>query len=455
MEDTIAAISTPGGEGGIAIIRISGPRALAIADAVFVSPAGLPSTFFSHTIHFGRITGANQEQLDEVLLTVMRRPRTYTTEDLIEINCHGGRPVARSILSLCLRQGARLADPGEFTKRAFLNGRIDLTQAEAVMDVISARTDRAHIVAEHALAGHLSRKVESLRQQLLAILAHIEAHIDFPEEDISPATRTELETNLTKIIADLEQLQSTATEGKILRDGISIAIFGRPNVGKSSLMNALLGEERSIVTAVPGTTRDTVEESANIRGIPVRFTDTAGIRKPRGKVEELGVTRSHKALHVSDISIHVFDSSKSLSPADIELSTRYDHKRVIKVLNKIDLPRKLVFPPKLQTSNIVEISAVTGQGIDHLKDRIEHDVLKTSTSATTELEVVVNERHADALRRSINELKSAQQDMLSKASVEVIAQQIRIGLSVIGEIVGKTTTEDLLDSIFSKFCIGK
>ena len=454
MEDTIAAISTPVGQGGIAIIRISGPAALAIADAVFVSAQGLPSTYPSHTIHFGRITDDNQQNLDEVLLSVMRCPRTYTTEDMVEINCHGGMQIVKSVLAQCLRHGARLAEPGEFTKRAFLNGRIDLTQAEAVMDVITAKTERAQAIAEHALEGHLSRKVEKIRQQLIGILAHIEAHIDFPEEDISPATRVELETDTSVVVAAIEKLLTTASEGKILRNGISIAIYGRPNVGKSSLMNALLGEERSIVTSVPGTTRDSIEESANIRGIPVRFTDTAGIRTPRGKVEKYGIDRSHNILQKTDIGIHIIDLSKPLSVADIELLKSCDGKCVILVLNKVDLPRKLILPSELQSTNPVEISALTGQGIEDLKDRVEHTVLKISATALAS-EVVINERHADLLRRSIIELKSALNDMQSNTSVEVVAQQLRIGLAVIGEIVGKTTTEDLLDSIFSKFCIGK
>jgi len=454
MEDSIAAISTPSGAGGIAIIRISGPQTLAIADAVFVSPAGLPSTYPSHTIHWGRITGPDQSTLDEVLLTVMRSPRSYTTEDLVEINCHGGPQIARSILAHCLRHGARLAEPGEFTKRAFLNGRIDLTQAEAVMDVISAKTARAHTVAENALAGHLARQVEKIRLELLDSLAQVEAQIDFPDDDITPASRSELATALTHIITELDKLLATANEGKILRDGISIAIFGRPNVGKSSVMNALLGEERSIVTAIAGTTRDTVEESANIRGIPVRFTDTAGIRKPRGKAEELGILRSHNALNVSDIGIHIIDLSRPLSRADIDLSKRYFGKTVIRVLNKIDLPRKLILNSDLQNSNLIEISAITGEGIEKLKDQIELVAIQTPATASI-LEIAVNERHAHALTRSIKELKLALAELQSNSSIELLAQQIRIGFTIIGEIVGKTTTEDLLDSIFRKFCIGK
>ena len=454
MEDSIAAISTPIGEGGIAIIRISGPQALAIADAIFVSPAGRPSHSPSHTIHWGRVTGPDQSPLDEVLLTVMRGPRSYTTEDLVEINCHGGVHIARSILAHCLGHGARLAEPGEFTKRAFLNGRIDLTQAEAVMDVISAKTARAHTVAENALAGQLARQVEKIRQNLLANLAQVEAQIDFPEEDIPPATLDELATALTDVIAALEKLLATASEGKILRDGISIAIFGRPNVGKSSVMNALLGQERSIVTSIPGTTRDTIEESANIHGIPVRFTDTAGIRKPRGRVEELGISRSHNALESSDIGIHIIDSSRPVSKADLDLLNKYNEKCVIRVLNKIDLTRKFFLPDELKNYSFIEISAITGHGIESLKNRIEEVSIQTPAVAS-DLEIAVNERHANALVRSIKELKLALTELNMNSNVEVLAQQIRIGFSIVGEIVGKTTTEDLLENIFNRFCIGK
>ena len=373
---------------------------------------------------------------------------------MAEINCHGGRQIARSVLAECLRCGARLAEPGEFTKRAFLNGRIDLTQAEAVMDVISAKTDRAHMAAEQALEGSLSRKVEKLRQQLLTILAHLEAQIDFPEEDITPALYGELAAELTRIISSLEKLLATANEGKILREGISVAIVGRPNVGKSSLMNALLGVERSIVTSTPGTTRDTIEESANIRGIPVKFIDTAGIRKARGKAEEIGIKKSHNAFITSDLCIHVFDISRPFSKTDFGLLKRFDKKNVIRVLNKCDLPHQLIFPTNMQQIDAVKISTRTGDGISILKDLIEK-ISFNNSQISFEFEVLINERHSEALERAIKELKPALTDMNKSVGIEVISQQIRIGLSVIGEIVGKTTTEDLLKTIFSKFCIGK
>src|SRR5271154_3764049 len=274
MDDTIAAISTPIGEGGIAIIRVSGPCAFDVAERIFHARRGRVSEFPTHTLHFGTI-GTNGHCIDQVMLAVMRAPRTYTKEDTVEINCHGGVLTARKVLALCLQSGARLAEPGEFTKRAFLNGRLDLTQAEAVMDLIRAKSDRAHTAAIHELEGHLSKKIDEAREKLIAILAHIEAHIDFPEEDIAPETKETLLRDTEAVSGFICSLLATAREGKILRHGISVAIVGRPNVGKSSLMNALIGSDRSIVTAVPGTTRDTIEENASISGIPFRLTHTA------------------------------------------------------------------------------------------------------------------------------------------------------------------------------------
>ena len=316
MEDTIAAISTPLGAGGIAIVRLSGPRALAVADALFCATRGRPSEFATHTVHHGTIRH-DGDLLDEVLLTVMRAPHSYTTEDVVEISCHGGHLTARCILARCLEQGARLAEPGEFTRRAFLNGRIDLTQAEAVMDLIRAKTGRAHLAAANALEGHLARRIEELRDRLISVLAQAEAHIDFPDEDITPDTREKLLAELEAVGEQIKRLLATAHEGRVLREGISVAIIGRPNVGKSSLMNALLGQDRCIVTPVPGTTRDVLEEIANIRGIPVRLTDTAGIRKARGHVEAIGVGRARKTLDSSDLILHVLDISRPFSKTGV------------------------------------------------------------------------------------------------------------------------------------------
>ena len=451
IEDTIAAISTPIGEGGIAIIRLSGPSALRIADSLFNTSRGKPSEFSSHTIHFGTM-GANGDLIDQVMLTVMRAPRTYTAEDVVEINCHGGLLTARKILASCLQNGARLAVPGEFTKRAFLNGRIDLTQAEAVMDLISAKSDRAQTAAAHALEGHLAKRIDETRERLVTVLAHIEAHIDFPEEDIAPDSRDKLRADLEAIIEFLENLLATAHEGKILRDGLPVTIIGRPNAGKSSLMNALLGEDRSIVTPIPGTTRDTIEEFANIRGIPVRFTDTAGIRKPRGKVEGIGVKRSRKALDSCALVLHILDGSRPFAEADSDLAKLYGRKPVIHVRTKVDLLQRLNLPQKFASA--IGVSARTGAGLEDLKSALEERVWSGRTLSGT-FDIVVNERHADALRRALNSLMESLALMKRSAEMELISQHLRIGLNAVGEIVGKTSTDDILDKVFSSFCIGK
>ena len=453
MKDTIAAISTPLGEGGIAIIRLSGTDALAVADRIFVSRQGKPSDFPTHTIHFGTI-GQDGDLIDQVMLTVMRAPRSYTTEDVVEINCHGGLLTANRILSLCLQHGAQLAEPGEFTKRAFLNGRIDLTQAEAVMDLIRAKTDRAHQAAAHALEGHLAVKINELRDRLVTTLAHIEAHIDFPEEDIAPDTRQKLLVDMKSTLESLRKLLATAHEGKILREGVAVAIIGRPNVGKSSLMNALLGQSRAIVTPIPGTTRDTIEEVANIRGIPVRLTDTAGIRKPRGKIEEIGVQRSRKSLEHSELVLHVMDVSRPFSTVDDELADHHASKPAIIVLNKIDLPKKMVLPNGFLGKHSVAVSALTGDGMELLKDKIEL-LTRSGAIARSGFDVAINERHAAAIRHAIKSLAGAVDEMNRSASLELVSQQLRIALDAVGEIVGKTTTEDILEKIFSAFCIGK
>ena len=453
MEDTIAAISTAIGEGGIAIIRVSGPRAFDLADRVFHSRRGNPSEFPTHTIHFGTV-GTNGDVLDQVMLTVMRAPRTYTKEDTVEINCHGGILTAGKLLSVCLENGARLAEPGEFTKRAFLNGRIDLAQAEGVMDLIRARTERAHAVAVHELEGHLSAKVNDARERLITILAHIEAHIDFPEEDISPGTRENLLRDTESVLSFLQSLLATARDGKILREGINVAIVGRPNVGKSSLLNALLGEDRSIVTPVPGTTRDTIEELANIKGIPFRFTDTAGIRRARGRVEEIGLRRTENALKQSEIVLHVLDASRPFSVADRDIAMRCHAKHHLLVLNKTDLPARLCVPPELSKLVTVPLSALTARGIPELCGKLLA-IAHSGVAGSIDLDVAINERHRAALSRACNTLTNGHQALAKREPLEVISQHMRSGLDAVGEITGKTSTDDILERIFSTFCIGK
>ena len=384
----------------------------------------------------------------------MRAPRTYTSEDTIEINCHGGTLNARSILSLCLMHGARLAEPGEFTKRAFLNGRLDLTQAEAVMDLIHARTSRAQSAATHALEGHLSRKIEQARDLLLGIVAHIEAHIDFPDDDIDAGTRDSWLNGTLHVLNFVQELFRTAREGKILRHGFAVTIVGRPNAGKSSLMNALLGEERTIVTPIPGTTRDTIEEYADINGIPVKLTDTAGLRKARGAVEAIGIARSRKSLARSDLLLHILDGSRPFSAEDRRLLNLCGKKPVLHVVNKSDLPQKLRLPADFAHGDRLRVSATHGEGLLELKKAIESAAL-SSLNGPCDLDVVVNERQADALRRTSDYLTCGLEDLRGGAACELVSQQLRTGLSAIGEVVGQTATEDILSKIFSTFCIGK
>lgn len=456
--DTIAAIATPIGEAGLAVIRLSGPHALAVADRFF-QPAGKnpmqPSAASTHTIHYGHIVRDGQE-VDEVLLSVMRAPRTFTREDVVEITCHGGLLPAKMVLDTVLASGARLAHPGEFTRRAFLNGRLDLAQAEAVAELIHSRTELALRVANEQLAGKLSRRINELRDQMLQTLAHVEAHIDFPEEDIAPDTRQQLTARLERGVAFMDQLLRTANEGQLLRRGIRAAIIGRPNAGKSSLLNELLGHDRAIVSAIPGTTRDTIEETANIRGLPVVFIDTAGLREARDDIEVEGIRRSRQSLQRADFILHVLDASEPLAQTDEDYLGEFAGKKRLLVRNKIDLPIRLQLPSTLvpQPSPVCDVCCLTSQGIEHLKDAIKELVWSGEIKAEM-LEVMLNSRHQDALTRARAATMRTLDALRAEATLELVALDLRIAVNAIGEIVGKTATEDLLDSIFSQFCIGK
>ena len=454
MEDTIAAISTTIGEGGIAIIRVSGPRAFDVADLIFRSRRGKPSEFPTHTLHFGTVR-ANDDIIDQVMLAVMRAPRTYTKEDTVEINCHGGVLTARRVLALCLQSGARLAEPGEFTKRAFLNGRLDLTQAEAVMDLIRARSDRAHTAALHELEGHLSGKINAARDKLLTILAHIEAHIDFPDDDIGPEVRDDLIRDTEEIINFVQTLLATAREGKILREGISVAIVGRPNVGKSSLLNALVGRDRSIVTPTPGTTRDTVDEIVSISGIPFRFTDTAGIRRSHGAAEKIGVARSRMALVSSDIVLHVCDLSQPFTAADSDIVSSCRSKRSILVLNKADLKERFHLPAPLQDKvECIRVSATRGDGLDILRTKLV-EMAYSGNVGSAHVDVAINQRHKASLESANKSLTESIRMFRASEPLEIVSQQLRRSLDCLGEVIGKTSTDDILERIFATFCIGK
>jgi tRNA modification GTPase len=455
QDDTIAAIATPLGEGGLAVIRISGPQALAVADRCF-APAGQaspkPSAAATHTLHFGHVV-RDARHVDEALLAVMRAPRTFTCEDVVEITCHGGILPAKMVLDAALANGARLAEPGEFTRRAFLNGRIDLAQAEAVADLIHSHTELALRAANEQLAGKLSQRINQLRDEMLDTLAHVEAHIDFPEEDIAPNTRDQLTSRLEHGVAFMDDLLRTANEGQILRRGIRAAIIGRPNAGKSSLLNQLLGHDRAIVSAIPGTTRDTIEETANIRGLPVVFIDTAGLRDARDELEAEGVRRSRQTLQRAELILHVLDAAEPLTPADQNYLAEFADKKRILVRNKVDLPARLQLPSDLKAS-VAEVCCLTGQGIEPLKDAIKELVWSGEIKAEM-LQVMINSRHQDALNRSRAATLRTLDALRADQPLELVALDLRIAVNAVGEIVGQTTTEDLLDSIFSQFCIGK
>jgi tRNA modification GTPase len=455
FDDTIGAIATPLGEGGLAVIRLSGRQALGVADRCFV-PKGQgalkPSAAPTHTLHFGHIV-RDGRTVDEVMVAVMRAPRTFTREDVVEITCHGGILPAKMVLDTVLASGARLAEPGEFTRRAFLNGRIDLAQAEAVADLIHSRTELALQAANEQAAGKLSRRIDQLRNQMLKTLAHIEAHIDFPDDDIGPDSREQLVDHLRRDIAFMDQLLRTAHEGQLLRRGIRGAIIGRPNAGKSSLLNQLLGRDRAIVSRIPGTTRDTIEETADIRGVPVLLVDTAGLREAGDELELEGIRRSRQSLLQAEFILHVFDVSQPLTDADARYLAEFAAKKRIWVRNKIDLPSRLQFPPGLG-GPVADVCCLTGQGIEALKDAIK-ELAWSGEIKTGMFEVMINSRHQDALNRARAATLRATDALASDRTLELAAIDLRIAVNAVGEIVGKTTTEDLLDMIFSQFCIGK
>lgn len=450
--DTIAAIATPLGEGGLAVLRVSGPQALAVADRCFV-PRGRhaqkPSEAPSHTLHYGHVV-RDGRVVDEVMAAVMRAPRTFTTEDTVEITCHGGLLPARLVLDALLAAGARLAQPGEFTRRAFLHGRLDLAQAEAVADLIHARTELALAAANEQLAGHLSRRIGLLRDDLLNLLAHVEAHLDFPDEDIAPDTQARLLERLDRAGAFLEELLRTANEGQILRRGLRVAIVGRPNAGKSSLLNRLLGHDRAIVSPVAGTTRDTIEETADIRGLPLVFIDTAGLREAADDLEAEGIRRSRESLARADLILHVLDASAPLAGADREHLEELAGRKRLLVANKADLPPQLDLPGE----TLHRVSCLTGDGIEALKDALR-DTVRSGGIGAEMLQVMINSRHQDALRRAREAAGHAAAALRDGVPLDLVALDLRLAVQAVGEVVGQTATEDLLDSIFSQFCLGK
>lgn len=457
--DTIAAISSAPGEGAIGIVRLSGDDALAIADKVCKLGQKKLSTQDSHTIHYGHIVDPKDgQEIDEVMVSVMREPKTFTREDIVEINTHGGIVATNRVLELVLREGATLAEPGEFTKRAFINGRIDLTQAEAVMDLIRAKTDRSMDLAVKQLDGKLSNLIENLRQDILNTLAQVEVNIDYPEyDDVEEMTLKLLGEKTTIIKNRIDGLLSTAKQGKILRDGISTAIVGRPNVGKSSLLNALLREEKAIVTDIEGTTRDTVEEYINIRGVPLKLVDTAGIRDTEDVVERIGVERSKKALKEAELVLLLLNQSEALTAGDRELlALTQDHKRII-IMNKIDLPNQLLKESLLEwveEDEIIATSMMTQEGIDALEEKIA-DYFFSGQSGEKDATYVSNARHIDLLQKASQSLDEVKNGIDMGMPVDLIQIDFTRAWEILGEIIGENAPDELLTQLFSQFCLGK
>jgi len=453
-QDTICAVSTPPGEGGIGIIRVSGVMSIGIAVKIFKPRRDKDIlTVPSHSLHYGKVVDPTSgETVDEALLSVMRAPSTYTREDVVEIYCHGGMMPLWRTLGLCISAGARQAEPGEFTKRAFLNGRIDLAQAEAVMDIVRAKTDLSLRAANEQLQGGLSGEIAALRERLLSLIAAVEAGIDFPEEDIETGTGQPLSEEADGLLTNVDSLLSGYAYGRILRDGFATAIVGKPNVGKSSLLNALLKQNRAIVTEVPGTTRDVLEEYLNIAGVPLKILDTAGIRHSHDIVEQEGVRRSIGAIESADIVLFVLDGSQPFTSEDRRVMEEVKSKHVITIINKSDLPRKLgqLREPDPQVS----VSCRTGEGLDDLKRAISDQVMQ-GTISSREHVWAVNQRHKTALEQARDSLQKALASITAGLSPEFISLDLRAALDSLGLIIGATYTEDILERIFNDFCIGK
>lgn len=457
--DTIAAISTPPGEGAISIVRLSGEDAVAIADRVYQSGTKALADVPSHTIHYGHIIDPkNEELLDEVMVSVMRAPKTFTREDVVEINCHGGIVVVNQLLQLLLREGARLAEPGEFTKRAFLNGRMDLSQAEAVMDLIRAKTDKAMQVALHQLDGNLSGLIRSLRQEILETLAQVEVNIDYPEyDDVEELTTRLLLEKAEFVKAQIEGLLTTAKQGKILREGLSTAIIGRPNVGKSSLLNHLLQEEKAIVTDIAGTTRDVIEEYVNVRGVPLKLIDTAGIRETEDIVERIGVERSRKALAESDLILLVLNQNEVLTQEDKQLLAATEGLKRIILLNKMDLPSMLdkdELRQLAENEEILPVSVLSSTGMEQLELKIA-DLFFGGETGEKDATYVSNTRHIALLDQAVLSLEEVIRGIQAGMPVDLVQIDMTRCWDYLGEIVGDSVQDELITQLFSQFCLGK
>ena len=452
MEDTIVAISTANGVGAISIIRLSGPTALDVASSIFKGKD--LKKVASNTINHGYIVDKNGSIIDEVLVSVMLAPKTYTTEDIVEINTHGGIASTNKVLELCLVNGARLAQPGEFTKRAFLNGRIDLTEAEAIEDVINSSTDKSLRLSMNQLTGSLKNLITEIRKDIMSLIANIEVNIDYPEyEDAEDITLQKLKEKLLPIKSKLEELLKNSNDAKIIKNGINICMIGRPNVGKSSLLNAFLEEDKAIVTDIAGTTRDIVEGETIINGIKINFLDTAGIRETANVVEKIGVDKSKKIINTADLIILVLNNNEKLTPDDLELLDLVKDKNYIIFINKNDLPAKIDLLASKYT-NVVYGNTLTTAGIKELKEMIT-TIFNLEKISTNDATYITNARHKALIEVALNYLNSALENIDNSYSVDMLEIDIRACWDTLGEIIGATYKDELLDELFSNFCLGK
>lgn len=457
QNDTIAAISTPVGEGAIAIVRLSGAEAVEIAAKLFDGKklTDVPS----HTIHYGKlIDPATGEVAEEVMVSVMKAPKTFTREDVVEINCHGGLVSVNRVLELALQEGARLAEPGEFTKRAFLNGRIDLSQAEAVMDLIRAKTDRAMNVALKQMDGRLSRLIQKLRQELLETVAHVEVNIDYPEyDDVEEMSHNMMIEKTQYVYEEIEKLLEMAKQGKILREGLATAIIGRPNVGKSSLMNALVHENKAIVTEIAGTTRDIIEEYVNVRGVPLKLVDTAGIRETEDIVERIGVERSRQVLKQSDLILLVLNYGEALTDEDRNLFEAVAGLDVIVIVNKTDLSQQIDLEEVHKLAGdrpVITTALIEEKGIDELELAIK-DTFFAGEIDGGDLSYISNVRHIQLLKQALSSLREAMNGIEMQMPMDIVQIDVTRTWELLGEIIGDTVHESLIDQLFSQFCLGK
>ena len=457
--DTIAAISTAPGIGGIGIIRLSGKDAFKILDKIFLAknPQEINS-IKGYTMKYGKIVNPkNNEVIDEVLVSYFIGPNSYTAEDVCEINSHGGIVIVKKILELCLENGARIAEPGEFTKRAFLNGRLDLTQVEAVVDVINAKTEKESKASINQLEGNLSKEIKNIKEKVLSILTDIEASIDYPEYDVEEVSNNKALKTLEEVEKNLQELSNSFENGKILKEGIKVSIIGKPNSGKSSLLNAILKEERAIVTDIEGTTRDTIEEYVSINGIPFKFIDTAGIRDAENKVEQIGIEKSKKVAKESDLIIAMFDNSKDLSKEDKEILEFIKDKKAIILLNKTDLEdKKLCELDEIKNTNkkVIKISIASGSNLKDFYNELNKMFSLNEINADNEV-LITNLRHKEIIDKALNHAKNAKQDLNEGMPIDIISINIKSILEDLAEITGENVTEDIIKDIFSKFCLGK